>query len=73
MQVYKMSKMMKNAYHYFPEPTLTSLNYFFSPTSSPKPKGSSFTVINDKEKQQILTFKKLEPANGHFCFKKNCW
>ena len=28
-----------------------------------KPKDSSLTVRNDTEKQQILTFKKLEPAN----------
>ena len=28
-----------------------------------KTKDSSFTVINDKEKQKILKFKKLEPAN----------
>ena len=36
-----------------------------------KPKSSSFTVINSKEKQQILTFKKLEPANvSHCCLLK---
>lgn len=40
-----------------------SLNYVFCPTGSPKPKVSSFTVINYKEKQQILTLKKLEPVN----------
>lgn len=27
-----------------------------------KPKDSSFTVANDKEKQKIFKFKKLEPA-----------
>lgn len=43
------------------------------PTRSPKPKDSSFTLINDKEQQQILTFMKLEPANlWHFCL-KNDW
>ena len=30
------------------------------PTNSPKPKGLSFTITNDKEKLQILTFKKLK-------------
>ena len=29
----------------------------------PKLKDSSFTITNDKEKQQIITFKKVEPAN----------
>ena len=33
-------------------------NCFFCPTNSPKPKCSSFSFINNKEKQQILTFKK---------------
>lgn len=28
-----------------------------------KPKDSLFTIINGKEKQQILKFKKLQPAN----------
>lgn len=35
---------------------------FFCPVSTPKQK-DLFTLINDKEKQQILTVKKLEPAN----------
>ena len=34
----------------------------FCSTNSVKPKDSSFTVINEKEKQQILTFKNQEPA-----------
>lgn len=32
---------------------------FFCPVSTPKQK-DLFTLINDKEKQQILTFRKLE-------------
>ena len=32
----------------------------FCSTNSPKPKDSSFTIIKEKEKQQILTFKKIE-------------
>lgn len=36
---------------------------FFCLTNSPKPKDFLLTVINVKEKQHILTFKKLEPAN----------
>lgn len=35
-------------------------NGFFLPANSLKPKDFSFT---DKERQQILTFKSLEPAN----------
>lgn len=27
------------------------------------PKDSSFTITNEKDKQKILTYKKLEPAN----------
>lgn len=36
---------------------------FFWPTNCPKPKSSLFTVRKDKEKQEILTFKKLEREN----------
>lgn len=40
------------------------------PTSCPKLTDSSFTVINDKHKQQIITFKKLRPGNvWHLCLK----
>lgn len=41
----------------------TSSKCFFCPTSSPKPTDSSLTIISDKEKHAILTFKKLEAAN----------
>lgn len=51
------------AHHYFPEPKVTSSDCFFCPTSSPKPKESSFTIIKDKDKGQILTFKKLKWAD----------
>ena len=45
----------------------TAFKVFLCPTSSVKPKDSTFTVINNKEKQQIFTFKKLETANiWHF-------
>lgn len=38
-----------------------------------QPKDSSFTNINDKEKHQIFTYKKLQPANvWHFCL-RNDW
>ena len=57
-----MSKKVKNAHHNFPEPKGASLNCVSCPTNSPKPKESSFSVINDKEKQRILTCKKLETA-----------
>lgn len=32
-------------------------------TNSPKPQDSSFNIINDKEKQQIVVFKELKQAN----------
>lgn len=32
-------------------------------TFSSKPKDFLFAITNDREKQKILTFKKLEPAN----------
>lgn len=51
-----------------PESKITSSNWFFCPTSSPKHKNSTFILRNDKETQQILTFKLLEPANvERFC------
>lgn len=40
--------------------------------SNQQSKDLSFTTINDNEKQQICTFKKLEPGNVlHFCLKNN--
>ena len=36
------------------------VHHNFCPTNSPKPKVSSFTLMNDKEKQQILWFEELE-------------
>lgn len=35
----------------------------FVKSNSPKSKDSSITARNDKEKQRLLIFKKLEPAN----------
>ena len=38
------------------------------PANSPEPNNFSLATINDKEKEQILVFKKLEPANvSDFC------
>lgn len=53
--------MMKNAHHIFPVPKVTYLDYLFYPTNSPKLKGIQFTVIRNREKQQIIPLKKLEP------------
>ena len=59
--------MKQNAHYNFPEPKLTSWNCLFCPTDCPKPKGSSFTLINDKEQQQNLKFNMQEQANAwHF-------
>lgn len=38
------------------KPIVTPLNFFFCPTNSPKSKGSSFIIRNDKEELQICTF-----------------
>ena len=39
---------------------------------SQKPKHSSYTVVNDKEKQLILKLKNMEPANvWYFCLKSD--
>lgn len=48
---------------------MTSTNCLFCPTDSRKSKDNSFTAINVKGKQQIHTFKELEPANErHFAW-----
>lgn len=45
-------------------------DYFFCPTNNQKLKGISFTIMNDKGKQRILTFRHLESLDvWHFCFK----
>ena len=55
-----------------PELRIISSSCFFHHTISPEPQDFSFTVINDKTKQQILTFKKLNPANvRHLCLKND--
>ena len=41
-------------------PKVTTSNCFFCPTSSPETNEPSFTVMDDNDEQQILTFKKLE-------------
>ena len=53
---------LKNGHYNFSEPKVTSWNCFFCLTNSPKPTYSLITAINEKEQQQILRFKKLEPA-----------
>lgn len=51
---------------------VTSSKCFFSLTNNPKPKDSSNTIINIKEKQVILKFKKLKPGNVFaFCLKND--
>ena len=48
----------------FPEAQRDVFNFFFCPN----PQNPSLTVRNEKEKQQILTFKKLELADNVDCF-----
>ncbi len=54
-----MSKSVKNAPLNFPEPKVTSSDCFFCQNNGPKYKKSSFFIIKDTEKQQILTWKRL--------------
>lgn len=62
----KKKKEETNTCHNVPE-----LKVMSSPTVQ-KPNDSSFNVINDKAKQQILAFKKLNPANVRpFCLKND--
>ena len=60
-------KFVKNFHHKTRSDIVKSLSFFFFffffSINSPKPKNSAFTVTNDKEKQQILTHKKLEPVS----------
>lgn len=51
------------ACHDFPEPKVTSSDYFFYTSNSSKPKDTQFTLIYGKEKQQILRSERLEPAD----------
>ncbi len=55
----KCQKSAKNAHLSFPEPSVTCSDCFFCPNNSPKHEDSSFIFISDTEKQQILTFKRL--------------
>ena len=49
-----------------------SLISLFCLTNSLKPSDIQFSVMYDKEKQQILTFQKLEPEDvWHFCTKND--
>ncbi len=66
----KYQKSAKNAYLNFSEQNVTSSNGFFCPNNSPKHKESSF-FINDSEKQQILTFKRLNQQFFKLFYLKN--
>ena len=50
-----------NGHHNVLEPKVLSSYCFYCLSNSPKHKDSLFTIINDKAKEQILTFKKLQP------------
>lgn len=47
--------------------------FFFSPTSSQKPKDCLFTIINEEEKMQILTLKQLDPESVRGCGTTRGW
>lgn len=54
-------KEWKNAQHNFPQPNISSSSCVFCQQA--KTQGLFIIIINGKEKQQILKFKKLQPAN----------
>lgn len=58
--VYKVSIIVINAHQNFPD--LKEFRLLLLPSTSLKPKDSSSAITDDKERQQILTFKKLEPV-----------
>lgn len=45
----------------------------FCPTNSPKLKDYWFTLMNDKQRQKIITLKKLQPVKVWYCCSKNDW
>ena len=48
--VHEMAKNnLKNADHSFTEPKITSSDFLCGPANGPKPKDSSFTIINDEK------------------------
>lgn len=55
--------MVKHVHHNFPEPKVRYINYLFYLTNSPKFKDIQFIIVYDKEKQNILTFKRLKAVN----------
>ncbi len=55
----KCQKSPKNVHLNFPESNVASLNCKFCPNNSPKHRESSFMIVNDTEKQQIFTLKRL--------------
>ncbi len=69
----KCHKSAENAHLNFPEPSVTSSDFFFCPNSSPKHKDSSFMIMNDTETQQILTFKTLNQQFFLLFYLKNAW
>lgn len=47
---------------------VTSSHCSFGPTNNPKPEDIQFTLVDNTEKQQILTLEELEIANVFFLF-----
>lgn len=50
---------------------VTSSQISVGPTNNPKPEDIQFTLIDNTEKQQILTLEELEIANVDFLSKQN--
>lgn len=55
--------MVRDPYHNFSQPNGTSSNDLLCHTNIPKPKYIQCTMIQNREKQQVLTLEKLEAAN----------
>ncbi len=68
----KCQKSVKNVYLNFPEPNVMSSDFFLCP-NSPKHRDSSFIIINNTEKQQILTLKSPNQQFFLIIYLRNDW
>lgn len=70
--VCKISENSTQNYHRnFPKPKFTSSKFPILSNKQFKPQNIQFIIRKDKEKQQIITFEKLEPVNDClFCVRK---
>lgn len=64
----KCQKIVKNTHYNFSQPKVVCSYILFCPINITKPKDIQFTIVYDKEKDQMLTSEKLEAPNVIFFF-----